>query len=489
MRTCPQSGLGQEGTSGQHPEIPSSGSWPTPLLLGGEKLPGTKTHQVDPLRLFNPRLGSFGIKFGAKTAGFLALGKGFAHKHQGVESSSRGSEKPGKTRRQGAHHGGQSGGLSLLEKGGWKTPTFQFHPKAFFALVHAKQNHLDPKLGQIGGNVGRRVEPLVLRQRGLHPRRPVFPGSFADFQQTRVYPKGRHVRQSGQQKTRAICEQMAASSGFRSERSRVLFGGARFPGGVRQSALDLDSEMVAEISGQPAGGVFDGDSILGWDNLVAPVNSIASSGDPGHFDKPTVGAFPELPGPGHASYKMAPPLCQVVREALQRKQVSSENITLYLSKFKDFGRYDKAFRSLWAFCLEGGDDPNTLSIEGGAGWLLKLAQVKPNEARNAYSALLLVPGWESLKFSPLIKKCKTLWSISVPKYADFWDAKSVIIKLRGQFLDWNSIAQVRDRCNLVLRFLHLCRSIDLAQLHRRKARFNGRFYIWIQRKGRRRPQF
>ena len=170
--------------------------------------------------------------------------------------------------------------------------------------------------------------------------------------------------------------------------------------------MDIDHEMASTFGEQPPGDMSDRDSILGWDNLVAPCNSIASTGLPGGLDQSQVGSFPKLPGPGHATYEMAPSLSQIVREALQRKQVSPENITLYLSKIKDWKRYEKSFRKLWAFCLDGGGDPNNLSIEGAAGWLLKLAENSPHEARNAYSALLLVPGWESLKFSALIKKCK-----------------------------------------------------------------------------------
>ena len=119
-----------------------------------------------------------------------------------------------------------------------------------------------------------------------------------------------------------------------------------------------------------------------------------------------------------------------------------------------------------------------------------MSKVSPHEARNAYSALLLIPGWESLRFVQLIKLCKREWGTSVPKYADFWDAKTILGKILCEPLNWHDVQQVRDRAIILLRLLHLCRSIDLARSWRRKSQDHShQVWLWLQRKGARRPTF
>ena len=73
-------------------------------------------------------------------------------------------------------------------------------------------------------------------------------------------------------------------------------------------------------------------------------------------------------------------------------------------------------------------DPQTMTLEETASWILKMSKVSPHEARNAYSALLLIPGWEALRFVQLIKHCKREWGSSVAKFTDFWDAKTILEK-------------------------------------------------------------
>ena len=60
-----------------------------------------------------------------------------------------------------------------------------------------------------------------------------------------------------------------------------------------------------------------------------------------------------------------------------------------------------------------------MSLEEVASWILRFAQVEPSKARNAYSCFLHIPGWEHLKFSPLIEPAKKIWNVSGAKYAVF----------------------------------------------------------------------
>jgi hypothetical protein len=110
---------------------------------------------------------------------------------------------------------------------------------------------------------------------------------------------------------------------------------------------------------------------------------------------------------------------------LQRKQVSHENINFYLKKLKNLDRYGQAFKKLWILWAEsqpkiflapsahlGASPPppwQDLSVPEVASWVAKMAEINANEARHAYSGLLLIPGFESLRFSPLLKLAKRLW--------------------------------------------------------------------------------
>ena len=80
--------------------------------------------------------------------------------------------------------------------------------------------------------------------------------------------------------------------------------------------------------------------------------------------------------------------------------MSSENITLHLSKIKNIQAYDKAFKTFWAFVLEKGQNPTEISLEEMALQLVNLNDINSNIARNAYAAIVQVPGFDSLKFNP-----------------------------------------------------------------------------------------
>ena len=163
--------------------------------------------------------------------------------------------------------------------------------------------------------------------------------------------------------------------------------------------------------------------------MVAPTIQAVKQAKPNFGNSPQVGPIHQLPGREDATYKVAPPLSGFIRKMLQAKQVSAENITLYLTGIKSLDRYDKAFRTLWASIVARGGDPATLSLQGIASEIAFMASVNLNEARNAYSAFAMVPGYEALKFSPLLKRCKASWSVSSPKYSDFWDGAKILTRL------------------------------------------------------------
>ena len=124
-----------------------------------------------------------------------------------------------------------------------------------------------------------------------------------------------------------------------------------------------------------------------------------------------------------------------------------------------------------------------MTVEAVASWILKFAQSQPFQARNAYSAFLLIPGWESIRFCTSIRQAKRLWETSGEKYGDFWEADLVLKKLLDSPFDWNCTAAVRDRTILCLRLFHLCRSVDLSQAERTRSQMGTAAYWKIKRKG------
>ena len=102
----------------------------------------------------------------------------------------------------------------------------------------------------------------------------------------------------------------------------------------------------------------------------------------------------------------------------------------------------------------------------------------------AYSALLLIPGYEGLRFLPFLKKCKQEWNSSSPKYTQFWSAEKVLERLTHMPLNWCSVREVRDRFIICARLLQLTRSIDLHRCWRVLAKGSeDTWFLKIRRKG------
>ena len=256
--------------------------------------------------------------------------------------------------------------------------------------------------------------------------------------------------------------------------------------GLCEPTLETNFSFAGHVESQSSDILSDGGSSLGWECMVAPIHKTHRQKLPSNKNSSGLGNVFQLPGGTHAPSKVAPSLCSAIREGLQRKQVSPENIENNLKQIKSLSTYEKA---LWHFCVDRGGDPLSMSLEEVGSWILRFAQVQPNQARNAYSAFLNIPGWEHLKFCSSVKQAKRLWSTSSAKYADFWDAKEVVDKLRKNLINLSNVQQVRDRCILLLRLFHLCRSVDLAQARRVKAPSGGEVYWLLKRKGRTQPAF
>ena len=157
---------------------------------------------------------------------------------------------------------------------------------------------------------------------------------------------------------------------------------------------------------------------------------------------PPLGVVHRLLGGSDAPHKVAPSLHGVVRELLQQQAMSNEAIATILAAIPSLPRYNQAFGVLWHHCLAAGLDPVQCSPDQLAAELVVLNKVQPSQARHAYAAMLHVPGFASLRFSPLLRSVKRTWNQASPKYATFWDGGSVLQKLASQPLNWDSVSQV-----------------------------------------------
>ena len=128
--------------------------------------------------------------------------------------------------------------------------------------------------------------------------------------------------------------------------------------------------------------------------------------------------------------------------------------------------YDGAFAHLWSKFVSSNLDPASASLGEVASLPLRLHSESPSQARHAYAAMLLIPGFEQLRFSPLLQQVKRLWNSSQPKYATFWDAMPLVQRLSEQPLG-TSLESIHNRLILSWRFFQLSRSIDLARTFRK----------------------
>ena len=129
---------------------------------------------------------------------------------------------------------------------------------------------------------------------------------------------------------------------------------------------------------------------------------------------------------------MAPDLHVIIRQKLQEQQVSPQNIEAYLKQLPILQRYQNAFGHLWNMAMDQGAPLNGNPPLGEvAALLVRMNLISTSQARNCYSALLLIPGFDQLRFSPLLRQCKRAWNQGVPKYPAFYSASDLLKRLQA----------------------------------------------------------
>ena len=83
------------------------------------------------------------------------------------------------------------------------------------------------------------------------------------------------------------------------------------------------------------------------------------------------------------------------------------------------GRYEPSFRKFWVLIKSQGLVPQYATLSQVASAIITIHHLSPSQAKNAYSGMLLVPGFSALRFEPLLTPFKKLWSSSTKSMALF----------------------------------------------------------------------
>jgi hypothetical protein len=436
-------------------------------------------------RQFRPGMGRSGFTKWTLGSGFLEGQLKVAHQRQGVGGCRGHGEKFGETKGSSLSQCGQFSGLRISPQGrGSVAPLECPHAKPL-GVVHGQGHYLGTRIGQVLGAKGGPIEPSFGGPRGLcfgPSVVPILPKALHAV----CPPSSGHVCQPKQSATPQVLLPPPSLGGLNG--GRLALSLAR--GGLLcQPSVASHSSMAQPVEGTPSSHLHGSRPLLGFCNLVAPTSETARASESVSGHSTFSRDVSKLLGATHATPKVAPPLHNIIRSLLQRRQVSDEGIQAYLSKCKALPRYDNAFNALWHRCSQHNVVLLDASLDVIASELLLLHQVSPPQARHAYSALLWLPGFDQLRFSPLLASVRREWNHNQAKYSNFWDAASFLQTVSQQPLDWTSTKEVRDRLIICWRLLGLHRSIDLARLQRCVSFVGTTPFVLLQRKGWQKPRW
>ena len=99
-----------------------------------------------------------------------------------------------------------------------------------------------------------------------------------------------------------------------------------------------------------------------------------------------------------------------VGDIFQSKGLTPNQVGRYLKiNTPRLRRYQSAFGRFYDLAFAKGLDLNA-NLTQISAVLLDLDSISPSQARNAYAALLCIPGMESIKYQPLLQKVKRKWN-------------------------------------------------------------------------------
>jgi hypothetical protein len=139
--------------------------------------------------------------------------------------------------------------------------------------------------------------------------------------------------------------------------------------------------------------------------------------------------------------------------------------------FKDIVAILQAHRTSW---------PPTLLQ--AASTVLALHSFAPYRASAAYNTFLLFARFNQLRFEPSLRNVKKLWNTSSAKYVTSYNFKHILQKWAATPVPAFEEA-IRGRLVMVLRIMHLMRSIDVSRTRRSAAEFRDQWFVPVMRKG------
>ena len=296
---------------------------------------------------------------------------------------------------------------------------------------------------------------------------------------------GRFICLSREQKVANICEQVATLGG---SRGRCPTDSSRHSGGgvICQPPLVSDSSISPTFEGVSRKTGSFGGPLLGFDVMVAPTNKNEKTTDKSFENSPVSGFVYQLLGGKNAPPSVAPDLPDLLRQILEGRKIQNSTVDDFLQRNRSLKRYNSAFRLLWCALEFQKINPPEANSDQLADAIIQIFKVSPAQARNAYSACLLIPGIGSgLRFHPLLSAYKRLWNAGNEKYASFYDAWPLLMHLAQTTLEAlrGDVAAMRTQLIMCTRLLCLYRSGDLSNLKRTASLLGGSPFIKIRRKG------
>ena len=138
-----------------------------------------------------------------------------------------------------------------------------------------------------------------------------------------------------------------------------------------QTPMDSYNKLASETTQEPTHIMPSGVSLLGFSQLVAPINKNESSKS-SLLHHPPGGSFPKLSWHLDAKAKMAPTIHSALRTVLQEQQMSPEALDSYMSSLKSLDRYNKPFQMIWAILEDKNINPIQATITQIVSALIEL---------------------------------------------------------------------------------------------------------------------
>ena len=472
--------LGSKAPSSRGPQGPSARNARPNGTMERSDLPRSHHSAGAPFGLLSRSLGWRGYYHRSPSAGLLERPQRSPHQREGVRGSNKYSAIPCTPKGTRVPQSGQLSDICILVQRGRKNPQPKRPSASIFKVVHGKENIFGHNFGEECRRPSRRPQSKGPRPWGLYPRPKSFQTITTEVQAPHPPPSG-YVCLPRQPPTATLRGKIPTLASHGSGRPKMSFG--QFPKLLCQPTLENNFQVATQATPKQTSKLPNGGPLLGFQCLVAPTCEAARTTQPSVRDTSLLGDVQELLGRIHATAQVAPDLCAIIRQSLQRKQVSSEATTAFLKSKTCLPRYARAFKLFWAYATIKGASATSGTLATIAGLLLEFDKLLPQHSKQAYAALLLIPDLEQLTFQPLLKAIKRNWNTAQVRYAAFYDAALPLERLGCQKLNWSSPEDLRTRLILVLRFLMLCRSIDLERLYRAVSFVGETPYVLIRRKG------